>query len=90
MYDVSTVSPQGQARLRRVAKVCEGHGTRVQQSVFELILNEEQLAPLEYLLSRIIDPESDSVRIYRVNRQQPMRVLGRSGPFDTTRGSFVV
>ena len=34
-YDVSTIDPEGQSRLRRVAKICKDYGQRAQFSVFE-------------------------------------------------------
>ena len=39
-YDVSTETGAGRARLRRVAKACEGYGQRVQKSVFECTVSE--------------------------------------------------
>jgi len=41
-YDVSTQDARGQARLRKVAKQCENHGQRVQNSVFECVLDPGQ------------------------------------------------
>ncbi len=65
-YDVATDSPEGRRRLRQVAKACEGFGQRVQKSVFECIVTAGDLALLETRLVRIIDPSSDSLRIYRL------------------------
>ncbi|MBI3966168.1 MAG: CRISPR-associated endonuclease Cas2, partial [Chloroflexi bacterium] len=42
-YDVATESVEGQRRLRRVAKVCEAYGQRVQKSVFECLVNAGEL-----------------------------------------------
>lgn len=39
-YDVNTEKAAGRRRLRRVAKICEGYGTRVQKSVFECTLSD--------------------------------------------------
>ena len=66
-YDVDTTSPEGQRRLRRVAKACEGIGHRVQKSVFEVVCSPVQRLQLEAELSRIIDGGVDSVRIYQLN-----------------------
>ena len=38
-YDVSTTSPAGKKRLRKVAKECQNHAQRVQNSVFEADLD---------------------------------------------------
>jgi CRISPR-associated protein Cas2 len=65
-YDVDTTSPDGQRRLRRVAKVCEGYGQRVQFSVFEIVCNESDKLKLVAALRDEIDEERDSIRIYRL------------------------
>ena len=83
-YDVSTELPAGRRRLRKVAKICEGFGQRVQKSVFECVLSEMQLVQLEYRLRGAIDFETDSLRIYRLRepRARYVRVLGRDVAFD--------
>ncbi len=83
-YDVSTESAAGRARLRKVAKTCEGFGQRVQKSVFECVLSEAQLLQLEHRLQRVIDTEIDSLRIYRLRepRDRYVRVLGRDVAHD--------
>lgn len=83
-YDVSTESPAGRARLRKVAKICEGFGQRVQKSVFECVLSEVQLVQLEHRLRVAIDGEVDSLRIYRLRepRTRYLLVLGRDVAFD--------
>lgn len=65
-YDVDTTSAEGQRRLRRMARLCEGHGIRVQKSVFEIVTDEVGLLKLLDHSDRIIDPERDSIRIYRL------------------------
>lgn len=65
-YDVATDTPSGRRRLRRVAEVCEGHGQRVQKSVFECTLTEITLEQLRWRLLREIDLATDSLRIYRL------------------------
>ncbi len=67
-YDVDTTSREGERRLRRVAKVCEGYGYRVQKSVFEIVCNSAQRLTLEAQLLDIIDATQDSVRIYHLTR----------------------
>jgi CRISPR-associated protein Cas2 len=65
-YDVNTETRAGRRRLRRVAKVCEGIGQRVQKSVFECQVTLMQLEDLERKLLAEIDIASDSLRIYRL------------------------
>jgi len=83
-YDVSTVDRTGQRRLRRVAKICEGFGQRVQNSVFECALTEAQLEQLLHRLEKAIDTDQDSLRIYRLQqpRDQFVQVIGRQPEFD--------
>lgn len=63
-YDVSTVDKRGQARLRRVAKTCLDYGQRVQNSVFECVVDPAQWTELRAKLVDLIDEESDSLRFY--------------------------
>lgn len=65
-YDVDTTTPEGRRRLRRVAKLCEGHGLRVQKSVFEIIASDTDLLKLTASVNDIINPDTDSVRLYRL------------------------
>ena len=65
-YDVNTETRSGRRRLRRVAKVCEGTGQRVQKSVFECQVNLMQLDELERKLLAEIEPEQDCLRLYRL------------------------
>jgi len=66
-YDVNTIDPDGERRLRMVARVCEGLGVRVQKSVFEFRCSEAQLVRLLHALSAIV-ASTDSVRVYRLPR----------------------
>jgi CRISPR-associated protein Cas2 len=65
-YDVSTETREGRRRLRRVAKVCESTGQRVQKSVFECQVNLMQLEALERRLLAEIKVEEDCLRLYRL------------------------
>lgn len=65
-YDVNTETKEGRRRLRRVAKVCEGTGQRVQKSVFECQVNLMQMEELERRLLAEIDLERDCLRLYRL------------------------
>lgn len=83
-YDVNTATPEGRRRLRQVAKACEGFGLRVQKSVFEIICSDAELHILADRISRLIDTERDTIRIYRMQHGafSAVRVLGtgRSEP----------
>lgn len=63
-YDVSTLTKQGKARLRRVAKTCLNFGQRVQNSVFECKIDPEQFTRLRLRLLDVYKPEEDSLRFY--------------------------
>lgn len=78
-YDVNTETREGRRRLRRVAKVCEGTGQRVQKSVFECKVDLMQLEELERRLLAEIDAEQDCLRLYRLaeTRGCEVREYGR-------------
>ena len=63
-YDVSVTTPLGKKRLRRVAKQCQNYGQRVQNSVFECLVDPTQFAALKHRLESIVDPKTDSLRYY--------------------------
>lgn len=65
-YDIDTSTPQGQRRLRKVAKICEAYGLRVQKSVFEVVCQEPDKIKLTAALSNTIDHDTDNIRIYRL------------------------
>ncbi|RSK29654.1 CRISPR-associated endonuclease Cas2 [Bhargavaea beijingensis] len=73
-YDVQTTTESGKKRLRRVAKKCEEYGIRVQNSVFECIVDSTQLRLLEIALEEIIDPATDSLRFYRLGNNHETKV----------------
>lgn len=63
-YDVSTTSPRGRRRLRKIAKACANFGRRVQFSVFECHLDPTQWMTLKLRLLDLFDREEDSLRFY--------------------------
>lgn len=65
-YDVSTTDSEGRRRLSRVAKTCVDYGQRVQNSVFECILDATQFRRLKYELEEINDKDQDSLRFYNL------------------------
>ena len=66
-YDVNTETKSGRRRLRRVAKVCESTGQRVQKSVFECQVDLAQMEELERRLLAEIELEEDNLRLYRLS-----------------------
>lgn len=68
-YDVNTEEEKGKTRLRKVAKLCVKHGQRVQNSVFECILNEAQYVLLKHQLCEVIDADKDSLRFYNLGNK---------------------
>ncbi len=83
-YDVSTKSPEGQRRLRHVAKACLDFGQRVQNSVFEMEVDPAQWTLCKERLLKIMDPAEDSVRFYFLGRNWHRRVEhhGTKAPYD--------
>lgn len=63
-YDVNTSDSQGKKRLRQIAKQCVNYGQRVQNSVFECVLDATQCKQLQQKLVAIMHPELDSLRFY--------------------------
>ena len=73
-YDVNTETVSGKKRLRKVAKQCENYGRRVQNSVFECILNQAQSVVLKQSLIDIIDENVDSLRFYYLGNKYQTKV----------------
>lgn len=73
-YDVNTEDREGRKRLRRVAKQCVNYGVRVQNSVFECIVDAVQLRMLKKKLSDEIDEEKDSLRFYYLGNHHQTKV----------------
>ncbi len=73
-YDVNTETAAGRARLRKVAKQCVNYGRRVQNSVFECIVDNAQCIMLKSLLADIIDVSVDSLRFYYLGNKYAAKV----------------
>jgi CRISPR-associated protein Cas2 len=73
-YDVSTIDRAGRKRLRRVAKICQNYGQRVQNSVFECPVDPAQWAQLRHLLLQEYNPKEDSLRFYQLGSNWKGRV----------------
>ena len=63
-YDVNTEDSAGRKRLRQIAKQCVNYGQRVQNSVFECLLDTAQCRSLQAKLCKLMDPQKDSLRFY--------------------------
>ena len=73
-YDVNTETGAGRRRLRRVSKKCQDYGQRVQNSVFECLIDPAQLKELQLVLVNIIDTDVDSLRYYYLGDHWKNRV----------------
>ena len=73
-YDVNTVTNAGKTRLRKVAKQCTNYGRRVQNSVFECIVDNAQCVELKAILSDIIDKNLDSLRFYYLGNNYQTKI----------------
>jgi CRISPR-associated protein Cas2 len=72
-YDVCTETAEGRRRLRRVAKTCENYGQRVQQSVFECLVDPAEWSKLKQQLLDEIDDSEDSLRFYFLGKHWKTR-----------------
>ncbi len=83
-YDVCTIEPEGERRLRRVAQACVDFGRRVQKSVFECSVTEAQLEALRSRLLKEMNLVEDNLRIYRLpeNVEQFREVHGTKPDID--------
>src|SRR5437762_1106131 len=90
-YDVSTESEEGRRRLRRVAKVCEDCGQRVQNSVFECLVDMAKWVRVRADLIREIKAADDSLRFYFLGDNWKRRVehVGAKPSYDP-QGPLVV
>ena len=73
-YDVSTETRAGRRRLRRVAKICEGMGQRVQKSVFECKVDQMHYEDLERRLLAEINDKEDNLRLYHLTEPVELHI----------------
>lgn len=73
-YDVNTSDADGRRRLRAIAKKCTAYGQRVQNSVFECLVDAAQYRLLQADLRTIIDPDKDSLRFYFLGNRYQSKV----------------
>ena len=90
-YDVRTDTDAGRKRLRRVAKVCENVGQRVQNSVFECLVDATQWIKLRAKLLTEAKLTEDSLCFYFLGSNWHNRVehMGAKSPYDP-QGPFVI
>lgn len=73
-YDVNTEDTKGRKRLRQIAKQCVNYGQRVQNSVFECVLDAAQCKVLQNKLLKIMDPDKDSLRFYYLGNHYQTKI----------------
>ncbi len=90
-YDVCTETAAGRKRLRKVAKQCVNVGQRVQNSVFECVMDAAKCREVRHILEQIIDRDKDSLRFYYLgnNYQGKVDHIGAKPSFDV-EGTLMV
>lgn len=73
-YDVNTQTKEGRARLRKVSKECVNYGVRVQNSVFECVMDAAKCREVKQKLINIIDEDKDSLRLYYLGNKYQTKV----------------
>lgn len=73
-YDVVTTTSVGRKRLRKVAKECENYGIRVQNSVFECVVDATQFKQLKISLIDLINEDQDSLRFYQLGNNYKNKI----------------
>lgn len=83
-YDVNTQTAAGRARLRKVAKQCVNYGQRVQNSVFECVMDAAKAREVKEKLTKIIDKETDRLRFYYLGNNYKNKVehIGAKESYD--------
>lgn len=73
-YDVNTETAEGRKRLRKVAKICVNYGQRVQNSVFECVIEPAKFKEVQHKLKETINKEKDSLRFYHLGNNYKNKV----------------
>lgn len=83
-YDVNTEDAAGKKRLRQIAKQCVNYGQRVQNSVFECLLDAAQCRMLQAKLCAIMEKERDSLRFYYLGNNYKTKIehFGTKNTYD--------
>ena len=74
-YDVNTQTESGRKRLRQVAKQCVNYGKRVQNSVFECVMDAAKCREVQHILEQIIDKDKDSLRFYFLGNNYKNKIV---------------
>lgn len=84
-YDVETMSIDGKRRLRKISKVCQNYGQRVQNSVFEMNIDYGTFLQVKDKLCKIINKKNDSLRFYYLGKNWKRRVehIGAKETYDS-------
>lgn len=90
-YDVNTENAAGKTRLRKVAKQCVNYGRRVQNSVFECVLDYAKCEEVKHILEKLIDKDKDSLRFYYLgnNYKKKIEHIGTKESFDV-EGTLII
>lgn len=90
-YDVNTETAAGRKRLRLVAKQCTNYGQRVQNSVFECVMDAAKCRKVKAILEDIIDKDKDSLRFYYLgdNYKNKVEHIGAKETFDI-EGTLII
>jgi CRISPR-associated protein Cas2 len=90
-YDVSTLTSAGVKRLSKIAKICTNYGQRVQNSVFECIVDTVQFAMIKKQIADVMDCQTDSVRYYVLgdNYKKKIEHYGLQKSFDV-EGTLII
>lgn len=91
-YDVQTSSAEGRKRLRKVARICQNFGQRVQNSVFECVVDPVQLQTLKYQILEVIDKDADSIRYYHLGSNWTGKVehIGSKPTFNPEDDALII
>ncbi|ADK80208.1 CRISPR-associated endonuclease Cas2 [Sediminispirochaeta smaragdinae] len=91
-YDVRTDTSEGRRRLRRIAKLCESNGVRVQYSVFECQVDSAEWVKMKDKIVKIINEDEDSVRVYFLgsNWQRKISHIGLKKHFDVVDDTLIL
>lgn len=91
-YDVNTESEGGKKRLRKVAKECVNYGQRVQNSVFECLIEPAQFVALKKSLENIIDIQRDSLRFYLLgsNWERRVETIGKNNTYHPIEDVIII
>lgn len=90
-YDVQTMDSEGRKRLRRIAKTCLNYGQRVQNSVFECKVSEQEYLVMKSAILKEMDTKKDSIRFYRLGIHYKTKIehFGIKEPYDVEE-AFII